>query len=357
MASEPEPTTEKGPPQKPHAKKSRSAYVVPQIADMLKITVWIIVLVFIFFHWGYFSDWFRDTTHLELPGVKLDRYVQASAKIEEYASSSQAKKNGFDPLFAQSTIVRAQRVAPALRGALVLWADDHPENNEQVQKILEDLGMRFVTAKSTDEALQRLERDSYDLIISSSRHNEQAAPLTLCPVHYFDFPDSDTRARFNDNLDAFNDAINKAAPGGFVFMEKLKDLEVNHGAKAIPIIFYSASTRGLVRSLCARTTTNRADILLQNVVSSLEEQRWQELSDNTRAPRGSLANPRRCNDRELRAGADKRDYHAIGLEFLRRVVCEWDLKSIIDRFSEVLPTSDVPTSGPKVLCFEDVLFY
>lgn len=32
----------------------------------------------------------------------------------------------------------------------------------------------------------------------------------------------------------------------------------------------------------------------------------------------------------------------MALEFLRRVVCERDLKSIVDRISEVLPASDVP---------------
>jgi hypothetical protein len=46
-----------------------------------------------------------------------------------------------------------------------------------------------------------------------------------------------------------------------------------------------------------------------------------------------------CTVRSLN---DKRDYHAIALEFLRRVVCERDLKSIIDGFSEVVPASDVP---------------
>ena len=40
--------------------------------------------------------------------------------------------------------------------------------------------------------------------------------------------------------------------------------------------------------------------------------------------------------------SDKPDYHAPALEFLRRVPCERDLKSIIDRFSEVLSASDVP---------------
>jgi hypothetical protein len=38
---------------------------------------------------------------------------------------------------------------------------------------------------------------------------------------------------------------------------------------------------------------------------------------------------------------DKPDYHAAAPEFLTSVICECDLKSIIDRFFEVLPTSDV----------------
>jgi hypothetical protein len=45
---------------------------------------------------------------------------------------------------------------------------------------------------------------------------------------------------------------------------------------------------------------------------------------------------------QIRCLNDKPDYRVTALEFLRRVVCEGDLKSIIDRFSEVLAASDVP---------------
>lgn len=284
MAGESEHTTEKVPHQKPNVKKSRSRHVVPQIADVLKVTVWIVVLIFIFFHWGYFSDWFRATTHLELPGVKLDRFVQASAKIEKYASTPRAKETSFNRAFAESAIARARRVAPALKGALVLWADDRPENNSSEREILGDFGIRFVNVKSTDEAMQRLDRDSYDLIISSSRQNEPAEPLTVCPVHYFEWPFNVPKEAFKDDLDAFNKHINAAAPGGFVFMDRVK---AKYKENAPPIIFYSASTGRIVTSLCSKTITNRADVLFQSVISSLEEQRWQELSVNTHSEEDS----------------------------------------------------------------------
>jgi hypothetical protein len=44
------------------------------------------------------------------------------------------------------------------------------------------------------------------------------------------------------------------------------------------IIFYSSSNGGgVVASQCARIATNRVDVLFQNLVSALEEIRWEKL--------------------------------------------------------------------------------
>jgi hypothetical protein len=155
-----------------------------------------------------------------------------------------------------------------------------PKTTLLEREILGDFGIRFVIALSSDEAMQRLNRNSYDLIISSSRQNEPSGQLTVCPVHYFFWPYNANKSGFKDNLDSFNDYINASAPGGFVFMDKVV---ATYKENAPPIIFYSASTGGIVTSPCTNTITNRADILLQSVVNSLEEQRWQELSGNPRA--------------------------------------------------------------------------
>lgn len=55
---------------------------------------------------------------------------------------------------------------PALTNYSILWVDDKPMNNVYESSVLKRLGVSIVSARSTQEALAFLERDSYDLIIS-----------------------------------------------------------------------------------------------------------------------------------------------------------------------------------------------
>ncbi len=61
---------------------------------------------------------------------------------------------------------RAERVAPVLRAAQILWVDDHPEYNLHERRILRELGVFVDLARSTDEALSMLRHTSYDMVIS-----------------------------------------------------------------------------------------------------------------------------------------------------------------------------------------------
>lgn len=52
------------------------------------------------------------------------------------------------------------------RAARVLWVDDKPSNNEAERKWLRPHGLVFDCVVSTDEALQQLESETYDLVIT-----------------------------------------------------------------------------------------------------------------------------------------------------------------------------------------------
>jgi CheY-like chemotaxis protein len=58
------------------------------------------------------------------------------------------------------------RAVQNARAATVLWVDDNPDNNIYVRRSLEALGVRFVIATSTEDALQQARRQSFDAIIS-----------------------------------------------------------------------------------------------------------------------------------------------------------------------------------------------
>jgi CheY-like chemotaxis protein len=74
---------------------------------------------------------------------------------------------------------RAQRLAPVLQGARILWVDDQPENNRTEQRILTTLGVEVDSVRSTDEALNRLKQASYDVLISDMARDTPDAGLQL----------------------------------------------------------------------------------------------------------------------------------------------------------------------------------
>ncbi len=67
----------------------------------------------------------------------------------------------------------------ALKGASVLWVDDVPANNTYEQRTLAALGIAVDLAVSTSEALVKVGRSTYDLILSDMARERPDAGLIL----------------------------------------------------------------------------------------------------------------------------------------------------------------------------------
>ena len=91
------------------------------------------------------------------------------------AAASEAK--------AAATVVAEFSAPRLLRKAsqsVVLWVDDHPENQAYERQALEALGIRVVMAPSTESALRLLKGQKVDVIISDmSRPPDERAGYTL----------------------------------------------------------------------------------------------------------------------------------------------------------------------------------
>jgi CheY-like chemotaxis protein len=67
-----------------------------------------------------------------------------------------------------------------LAGSSALWVDDRPINNLYERQALEALGIHFTISKSTEDALEKVGRKHYDVIISDmGRPPDQHAGYTL----------------------------------------------------------------------------------------------------------------------------------------------------------------------------------
>ena len=58
------------------------------------------------------------------------------------------------------------RTSRQLEGASILWVDDRPMDTTYERQALEALGVQFTLSRSTEDALERLSRKNYDLIVS-----------------------------------------------------------------------------------------------------------------------------------------------------------------------------------------------
>jgi CheY-like chemotaxis protein len=72
------------------------------------------------------------------------------------------------------------RAARRLAGANVLWVDDSPDNNQWERRAMEVLGIHFDLSTSTEDAIDKISRRNYDLIISDmGRPPDARAGYTL----------------------------------------------------------------------------------------------------------------------------------------------------------------------------------
>ncbi|MDA9464491.1 response regulator receiver protein [Bradyrhizobium sp. CCBAU 53415] len=256
------------------------------IAELLKAIVPVAILILIVWNWAFFATWLNSITHGELPGGwKFDR-AAAAEKLAELDKQRGLQGQGlqvhreFDFRFANGALVRAERVYPALAGARVLWVDGRPSNNRLEEGILRDMGIDLQIALNTGEAINLARKYDFDLVISNLiREHDTSVPLDRCGAFYFAFPNEELSQKFANDLGRFNAQTKESPPAGFAMAEKFaQEFPNRFGDTQLPrIIFYTASSGGIATSRCGRIVTNRPDVLLQSVVSALEEFRWDRL--------------------------------------------------------------------------------
>jgi CheY-like chemotaxis protein len=259
---------------------------IKAVSALIRLSVLIVILTAAWMNRDviapFLDNFFSSATHVEVGarGFTLDRQVSATRTIDEIVQRREKQGDGsvsgLNADYARGAIVRASRNAPAITGARILWVDGHPENNRLEESIFRDMGIDVRRALGTSEALRLLPGFSPDLIISNViRPSDPQTPLSECPVHYFGVPNG-----VNSSLQQINSAAN-AGTGpttGFAMAELIAKTSPEYVDPVRPrIIYYSASGGEILAAQCSRFVTNRVDVLLQGVVSALEELRWQKL--------------------------------------------------------------------------------
>jgi CheY-like chemotaxis protein len=162
--------------------------LVSAVAQLVGVLIWPLVLLFFLVRFrSALADFLRNLGEFSFKGPGFE----ASAKRQQEAAAAlgaavavRAPEDGARGAAADPGDVAAALPSPrALRrmqGARVLWVDDRPDNNRFERQALEALGIDVELSTSTEDALDKLRRRSYDLIISDmSRPPDDRAGYTL----------------------------------------------------------------------------------------------------------------------------------------------------------------------------------
>lgn len=218
--------------------------LVDAVAKLLGVLVWPALVGFVLVRFGpALKDFFANLGEFSMKGGGFEatakrRQAEAAAALvaasvarndESETPAATAQRAG-EAAAVVTESVTAQVIRRASR-ATALWVDDRPDNNIHERQSLEALGLSFVLATSTDEALDLVAKQKFDVIIS-----DMGRP-------------SDARA-------------------GYTLLDQLR----SHGNKT-PLVFYSGSNatehKAEARRHGAIGATNRASELFGYVLTAL----------------------------------------------------------------------------------------
>lgn len=160
---------------------------------LLGILVWPAVLVFALVRFGpALREFVASLGEFSLKGAGFEasakrKQAEAAAALTvaaisrpEASATPEATAREARAAFDVVAEIATPRVMQRAGKSTVLWVDDKPSNNVHERRALEALGVSFVLATSTEEALEKLKRQSFDAIISDmGRPPDPEAGYTL----------------------------------------------------------------------------------------------------------------------------------------------------------------------------------
>jgi hypothetical protein len=163
------------------------------VTKLLNVLIWSAVLLFILIRFGRdLRDFFSSLGELSLKGAGFEaslkrKQAEVSAALAAAAASRSDGDTNRESAAKEAKIaadivseVVTPRVIRRASRSTVLWVDDFPNNNIYERQALEALGVNFVLATSTEEALKKISRQRFDAIISDmGRPPDSRAGYTL----------------------------------------------------------------------------------------------------------------------------------------------------------------------------------
>ncbi len=164
--------------------------LINAIAGLLAAIAWPFLCIFVMLRFrSAIERFFESLGEFSLKGggieasAKKKRIHAAASLAAAAATDSRDKQTPQQAAQAASEVVSDVLTNRAVKRASktkILWVDDRPDNNISERESLQDLGITIRLATSTEQAMDRLTRERFDLVISDmGRPPDERAGYTL----------------------------------------------------------------------------------------------------------------------------------------------------------------------------------
>ncbi len=149
------------------------------ITQLLRVLIWPAILLFVLTRFGQdLREFLSSLGELSLKGAGFEaslkkKQAEVAAALAAAAASQRDGDVSPEIVARQAkltadllTDVITPRLIRRASRATVLWVDDRPGNNIYERQALEALGISFILATSTHEALAKIKQQTFDAIIS-----------------------------------------------------------------------------------------------------------------------------------------------------------------------------------------------
>ncbi|MEU4540284.1 response regulator [Streptosporangium sp. NPDC023825] len=141
-----------------------------KLIDIVPSLLWILFALVVFFSLRrpFLETIVPRITSIGALGVEvtLTEVERLLNKVAENASGEKESNSATTRANRRAVLHRLEHAANYLKGGRILWVDDIPSNNQYLTEMFRELDMKVDQATSTSEALNLLNRSSYDLVIS-----------------------------------------------------------------------------------------------------------------------------------------------------------------------------------------------
>jgi CheY-like chemotaxis protein len=163
------------------------------VTKLLNVLVWPGIFLFILIRFRPdLREFFINLSEVSLKAAGIDLSMKRKQAEAAAALAAAAVSRSDEGVIPETSAKEARAAANIVTEAVtpriikragkstVLWVDDRPKNNINERQALEALGVSFVLATSTEEALEKLEQQHFDAIISDmKRPSDPLAGYTL----------------------------------------------------------------------------------------------------------------------------------------------------------------------------------